>query len=152
MPLEKRIKEVPLPFLGQPGVCCYCGKPLPPKKRKWCGGACATEYMHAEGYFYREVCIKQNKETFGRITCESCRARPVLDYDISDWVADHKIPLAIGGTHDRDNLWMLCPACNRRKTRRDAGRIAKVRENDKKVEQLAVRRKKHKALDDFGGE
>lgn len=151
MPIEKRIKEVPLPFNGQKGVCCYCGKPLPPKKRKWCGGQCAHEYLLAQGYFYRDVCVEQNKAQHGQITCEHCGAHPALDYEISDWVADHKIPLALGGAHDKSNLWLLCPACNRRKTRLDAGRIAKVRANDKKVEEVQTKRKKHRALDEFGG-
>lgn len=32
---------------------------------------------------------------------------------------DHRIPLALGGRHDRDNLELLCPTCNHRKNATD---------------------------------
>jgi len=176
MPIEKRYKEVPLPFDGQKGVCCYCGKPLPPKKRRWCGNACVHEYLLSSGFFYRDVCIKQNIERYGHIECEFCGAAPPINsdrqqqldkyraenpgkpdayyiaYEIDDWVADHKIPLALGGKHERDNLWLLCPECNKRKTAVDAGRIAKVRSVDKKIVKREMAIKRHRSLDSFGGD
>ena len=29
---------------------------------------------------------------------------------------DHKLPVALGGTNDAENLWPLCKKCHRRKT------------------------------------
>ena len=41
------------------------------------------------------------------------------------FIVDHISPLWISGNDDDDNLWTLCEACNKIKTARDMGTIAK---------------------------
>ena len=57
--------------------------------------------------------------------------------------ADHRIPLAIGGDDDVGNIQILCPACNREKTRADLRMIAKcrrkARKNDKHKARMAAK-------------
>jgi hypothetical protein len=38
-------------------------------------------------------------------------------------VVDHRLPLALGGSDEPSNLWALCPACDRAKTRADRAEI-----------------------------
>lgn len=44
-----------------------------------------------------------------------CPGYRVLGHASSDLTVDHIVPLAKGGTHDVDNLAVLCRACNSRK-------------------------------------
>ena len=39
---------------------------------------------------------------------------------------DHVLSLGLGGTHDMDNLVLLCRPCHRAKTNIDIGRMAKA--------------------------
>lgn len=46
----------------------------------------------------------------------------------SGWIADHRLPLDLGGRDDLGNLQPLCPdPCNKAKCRYDAKRIAEMR-------------------------
>lgn len=47
------------------------------------------------------------------------------------WIADHRLPLELGGADALSNLQPLCPDCNREKTHDDAKRIAKMRRQSK---------------------
>ena len=48
-------------------------------------------------------------------------------------IADHIIAIALGGDEwDINNLQTLCPECNKIKTAEDAGKIAKLRDIEKK--------------------
>lgn len=56
-------------------------------------------------------------------------------------IADHIHAIALGGDEwDINNLQTLCPECNKIKTAEDAGKIAKLREIDKKIVLKVVRR------------
>ena len=56
------------------------------------------------------------------ILCEHCTAK---GRTTAGSHADHIIPLAKGGTHDRSNYQWLCEPCHRKKTLRENGRRAK---------------------------
>jgi len=40
---------------------------------------------------------------------------------------EHRVPLALGGTNDDDNLYIVIPAAHREKTKDDVRKIAKVK-------------------------
>ncbi len=45
-----------------------------------------------------------------------------------DFIADHVVPIALGGAEfDLDNVQLLCEVCNRKKTKKDKARIANMR-------------------------
>ena len=143
--MNHRIIDVPLPFEGHKGVCVFCGSPLPPRKRRWCGN-CTQEFLRQRGFTYRSDAIEQNRNRFGRITCEKCSRHPEQEYLIDQWVADHKVPLAAGGTHEKSNLQFLCPECNYVKTAEDLSALSASRNNAILIEQRT--RSNHK-LEDY---
>lgn len=69
--------------------------------------------------------------------CATCDAQ--IDLEISWWELDHRIPLALGGSNEPDNLQVLCGHCHKQKTRtKDIPTIAKVTRTREK--QQGVRR------------
>jgi len=58
------------------------------------------------------------------VTCEECARQGRTTAGV---IADHVIPLAAGGTNDRDNYQLLCRDCDRAKLATDNGRIATAR-------------------------
>lgn len=56
------------------------------------------------------------------VLCEHCRRDGRVTVGTQ---ADHIVPLAKGGTHDRSNYQLLCVECHRRKSLRDSGRRVK---------------------------
>lgn len=61
-----------------------------------------------------QVVVAEHKARHG----DWCEGWQVESHAAKDLTADHIIPLAAGGTHDRSNLGVLCRGCNARK--RDA--------------------------------
>ena len=58
----------------------------------------------------------------------------VLLVDKSSLIGDHITPIAVGGDEwDLDNIQTLCLDCNRIKTKRDSGIIARARRREKLV-------------------
>lgn len=45
--------------------------------------------------------------------CQICGRKASLELTLE---IDHKVPVALGGTNDPDNLWVLCFVCNRGKS------------------------------------
>jgi len=45
--------------------------------------------------------------------CQICGRKASLELTLE---IDHKVPIALGGTNDPDNLWVLCFECNRGKS------------------------------------
>ena len=60
--------------------------------------------------------------------CEHCRTRLRVPGDRG--TCDHRIPLALGGSNELENLWLLCNECAASKTRAD---LAAIREADEKI-------------------
>ena len=91
---------------------------------------------------------------YGRIHCEMCGVEPEDAFagNIPDWQADHKVPIAMGGSHDNSNVWLICPKCVKMKNASDLREIylfqnpsaAKKLEEEKKI---ALNHK----IDDFNG-
>lgn len=56
------------------------------------------------------------------VLCEACQAEGRTTIGTH---ADHIIPLAKGGTHDRSNYQLLCEPCHLEKTRQERGSNSK---------------------------
>lgn len=137
-----RLRPIPLPFLGQPGVCCHCGKELPKRRRKWCSDDCQINYDRLRGFSYRYATIEENLKKFKVLTCEKC-LKPI-EFE-TDAIADHILPLAEGGDHNVSNLQILCSVCNTEKTRADLSKIVLRRARGKSE----AHRAKNSTLDAF---
>ena len=58
-------------------------------------------------------------------TCAACSQKIEAG---KAWDIDHILPLALGGTNERENLQILCKPCHRAKTKKaDIPRIAKTK-------------------------
>lgn len=68
---------------------------------------------------------KMRKHLMATVTlCEACKAKGRTTIGT---IADHKIPLAKGGSHARSNYQLLCQPCHAAKTLADAGRAGRTR-------------------------
>lgn len=63
--------------------------------------------------------------------CAGCD-EPLAD----KWHVDHRLPIALNGTHAPDNWQPLCESCHALKTREDVARIAKAKRQRKLVENV----------------
>lgn len=61
------------------------------------------------------------------VYCEECSKRNDIRRFTLGTHADHKIPLAKGGTGDRSNYQLLCAACHAAKSIHDAGKNPRLR-------------------------
>lgn len=59
--------------------------------------------QHYTGVELYEFCLKYGHE------CMRCRA---AKYSFMGWVADHIVPLSLGGSNTIDNIQILCFTCN----------------------------------------
>jgi hypothetical protein len=120
-----------------PGLCIWCGKPVPRHKQRFCPGVweevqpalrllypkgkrrvyhCTTAFESwwlAVPRFKRVVFLRDE------FTCQACGLKPVFTNphgielpDLSALAVDHKIPLARGGKTELPNLQTLCRKCN----------------------------------------
>lgn len=126
--------------------CPSCGKP----KSKWdrrtdwtcCSTKCTEKYhdlyeIIGQGDFRSKI-LKRDK-----YTCQKCGKKPLLEFPsgkLTDWpdksqlIVDHIKPIAIGGDQwDLNNVQTLCLQCNKIKTKKDAGDIAKDRRINRKL-------------------
>lgn len=121
---QKRIKE---------GRCPTCDKPKSEWTRRtdWncCSNECTTKFMENDYIFgwtgLRAKCFQRDKGI-----CQMCGE--VITHNMV-YVADHIIPIALGGPQwDINNVQTLCVRCNKIKTKEDAAKIAKQRLIEKK--------------------
>ena len=115
--------------------CPICGLPKADWKRRTDWMCCSTDctkqfyqkYYSLSWVDYRLKVFKRDK-----FICKMC-GKEILS--ASNLVADHIVPIAIGGDNwDMNNLQTLCLDCNRIKTKQDAKIIAKYRTKEKTLE------------------
>jgi hypothetical protein len=70
-----------------------------------------------------------------------CGANPAKEDDVLLEV-DHRVPLALGGTNDEENLWVLCRVCNQGKR----AFFASVKDDTEKLEQAMAYQEVHRRL------
>lgn len=113
------------------GHCRGCNKELTGRQRRWCSLKCRIDHDIARGFYVRYHTLKASKNDKGRLICGMC-GKEVKDYgEVEDdpdlACVDHKVPLALGGTNDPTNLWVLCNICHKAKTKRDIKNMANAR-------------------------
>jgi 5-methylcytosine-specific restriction enzyme A len=94
-------------------VCAEPGCPAPAVYR----GRCGAHRWRPNTRVLRRIAAQVRERAGHR--CEQC-GRPVAP---GTGAVDHRIPLAEGGPTTLANLQLLCPACDRLKTRADRARI-----------------------------
>ena len=109
-------------FKRENGVCQKCGhtnNPIGsvyPERPKW----------NSNGYkAHREDLTKYEEQLkeYYKARNEYRETHPFRDF-----IADHIIPIALGGAEfDPNNVQLLCEVCNKKKTKQDQGKIAKKR-------------------------
>lgn len=129
------------------GECPTCGKPKSKWKRstRWCccSKKCTAKY-HKHFYIYGWPHLRIKAFKRDKFTCVKCGAKPTVKYNVkgklkifpddSKLIADHIIPIALGGPQwDINNAQTLCIQCNKIKTKKDAGDIAKERRINRKL-------------------
>ena len=64
------------------------------------------------------------------LVCEKCGKKVAREWDL---IADHIVPIALGGNHlgDESNIQLLCLDCNKEKTKKDMGNIARQKRINK---------------------
>ena len=98
------------------GLCgCGCGRPLPPRKKRWYSKQCQLE-CHI-----RASIIKGDSQMIRRLLFildeGFCRACGVYD---ENWQADHILPVHKGGGGSGlENYQTLCVECHKAKTYKD---------------------------------
>ena len=75
-----------------------------------CKGCHAVRRPHAK---LRAAAIKYGRENVLQTSADLC-VKCWQPYD--SWEVDHIVPYSKGGTHDIDNLQIMCKACNRKKS------------------------------------
>lgn len=124
--------------------CPACGK----HKSQWtrttkyvcCSKECSNKFYNEDSAIQDWSVVKAKAFKRDNYTCKHCGKRYALKYgdkeiaDTSNLIGDHIIPIAVGGAEfDIDNVQTLCIQCNKLKTKRDAGAIAKHRRREKEL-------------------
>ncbi len=116
--------------------CPSCGKPKADWTRRTDWMCCSTDCTSK----FESFCIIRSWEqlrykVFERDnhTCVKCGKERKADYyGYISLVADHIIPIAVGGElWDIDNIQTLCVDCNKIKTKNDMADIAALRRKEK---------------------
>ena len=134
------------------GQCAVCGIPKSdwpqgrPRSAKTCSKDHGEEYQKNRIWGWGQ--LKDRVHQRDNFTCVRCGLRPTKmvrysslpgareheEIDHAKLVADHIIPIAIGGPQwDINNIQTLCEDCNKAKTRGDQGEIAVERKKDKAI-------------------
>lgn len=100
------------------GLCRWCGGPVAPPRRSWCGGKCVAECNALHPQSLRNAVRRRDN---GK--CALCGAQG----QEVEWEADHTTPLCEGGYNVLSNIRTLCCPCHRAETRALSGRRAIAR-------------------------
>lgn len=130
--------------------CCpICGLPKSEWKRRtdWrcCSVDCTNKFSEIVVFiwqYWKEKAFERDK-----YSCVKCGEKPTqktyegeIIPDTSKLVADHIIPIALGGEeYDLDNVQTLCIKCNKIKTKKDLKKIALYRKQDKSQLNLEIK-------------
>jgi len=125
------------------GCCPVCGKPKEEWKRRkdWtnCSTDCTEEYSKNVIYGWPEMRKKVIERDLH--LCQYCK-KTIGKYET--FVADHIIPIAIGGPQwDNNNLQTLCVDCNKVKTRMDHKTIARERAKERLIKRKQTTLKRY---------
>lgn len=82
---------------------------------------CLKAYLRSFAFNARDLVVSR-----GDPACVDCGSE-------CSWDADHDIPLWEGGEHSPANLVRRCDACHKAKTKKEAGRRAALRRNERGV-------------------
>ena len=116
----------------QNGECPVCGK----HKSEWtrttkyacCSKPCSEKFYGEQSAIQDWSVVRAQAFKRDNYTCKHCGKL----FDKSNLVGDHIIPIAVGGPEfDINNVQTLCIQCNKLKTKRDAGAIAKHRRRER---------------------
>jgi len=121
------VREPALSRLAK-GECPACGKPKTEWNRRidWtcCSKECTEEYYSSLLKTVSWDDLRSKVLHRDDYVCAMCGCK----HDPSSLVADHIVPVALGGDQwDLDNIQTLCVGCHRFKTRLDISLIARVR-------------------------
>ena len=108
-------------------TCVKCNHQ--PIKKGWrIGGWLSAEEQEFKDYYKKRAFFRG----FGRGEMGGMDLIYAKMVDTSRLIGDHIMPIACGGDEwDIENVQTLCEACNKVKTREDAGEIAKMRKIEK---------------------
>ncbi|GAC1395970.1 MAG: hypothetical protein NVSMB59_14560 [Vulcanimicrobiaceae bacterium] len=131
-------------------LCHWCECEVGPRRRIWCGDACADAYWNAATWRGLRTAVGKRDRGICRICLLDCRALRrayaalsprdrvpfALRYEIPKrrlrstwWDADHIVPIAEGGRNELANLRTLCLRCHKAETRALARRRAATRQS-----------------------
>lgn len=127
--------------------CCpICGLPKNKWKRRtdWrcCSRKCTEQWLKVVVFVWQSFRLKAFERD--KFSCVKCGERPTqktyegeIIPDTSKLVADHIIPIAVGGEeYDLENIQTLCGKCNKIKTKKDLKKIALYRKQNKSQTKL----------------
>jgi len=106
--------------VGSQVLCLNCLTPLSGRRTRYCSTNCSDEFF--EKHHHRSLRGKLIRQKDSK--CDACHTQ----FPSEKLILDHIKPIAIDGDEfDEENLQILCEECNKAKTRKDMGTIAKAR-------------------------
>lgn len=139
MPICRRLTEQQKKWLDS-NCCPNCGLPKKDWKRRtdWtcCSVECTKKYSDEHILIWQYWKVKAFERD--KFSCVKCGEKPTqktyegnIIPDTSKLIADHIIPIAIGGKeYDLNNVQTLCESCNKIKTKKDLKEIALYRKQN----------------------
>lgn len=125
-------------FRREHGRCQMCGfknpkAPSPPPKPKKPGWVEGGYKAYQKAIVFYQKALEDYKKVYAEwkatVYAEWKRVNPQREF-----VADHVIPIALGGDEfDLNNVQLLCEVCNKKKTAKDQAAIGKKRKLIKRV-------------------
>lgn len=141
--LFRRVKDTPFESLAlKAHACPVCARPREEFKRKdatCCCPAHSQYYWWVQRPTWAQLRLDVFQEQNGR--CARCGQHIDLGWDekaqrFIDYILDHIVPIALGGDQwARENLQALCESCNKTKTAKDLGQIARYKKSGRVIQE-----------------